>query len=130
MSQISYSYLDEQMTRDDELFFKKLGKSIAAFRKELGMTQTQLAEVLNISQQHMASFEAGRRKLSSSDVPVLAQLFGISTDELLGVADKPAKPGPTSKIQRQVEQINSLPKSKQKFISEMLEALIKQQQAS
>jgi len=122
--------MDEQMTNDDEAFFKQLGKRIATLRKEMGMTQIQLAEMLNISQQHMASFEAGRRKVSSSDIPVLAQLFGLSTDELLGIQDKPSKRGPTSKIQRQVEQIALLPKGKQKFISEMLEALIKQQQAS
>ena len=130
MSRISYSYLDEQMTQDDELFFKQLGKTIASYRKELGMTQVQLAEVLKISQQHMAAIEAGRRKLSSSDLPVLTKLFGVSADDLLGLMDKPSKRGPTSKIQRQVEQINNLPKGKQKFISEMLEALIKQQQAS
>lgn len=130
MSHISYSYMDEQMTKDDEAFFKQLGKRIASLRKEMGMTQIQLAEILSISQQHMASFEAGRRKVSSSDIPVLAQLFGLSTDELLGIQDKPSKRGPTPKIQRQVEQIALLPKGKQKFISEMLEALIKQQQAS
>jgi transcriptional regulator with XRE-family HTH domain len=130
MSLISYSYMDEQMTNDDEAFFKQLGKRIAVMRKEIGMTQVHLAEILNISQQHMASFEAGRRKVSSSDIPVLAQLFGLSTDELLGIQDKPSKRGPTPKIQRQVEQISLLPKTKQKFISEMLEALIKQQQAS
>jgi transcriptional regulator with XRE-family HTH domain len=130
MGHISYSYMDEQMTKDDEAFFKQLGKRIATLRKEMGMTQVHLAEILNISQQHMASFEAGRRKVSSSDIPVLAQLFGLSTDELLGIQDKPSKRGPTPKIQRQVEQIALLPKGKQKFISEMLEALIKQQQAS
>jgi transcriptional regulator with XRE-family HTH domain len=122
--------MDEQMTKDDEVFFKEIGKRIALLRKEMGMTQIQLAEVLRISQQHMASFEAGRRKVSSSDIPVLAQLFGLSTDELLGIQDKPSKRGPTPRIQRQVEQIALLPKGKQKFISEMLEALIKQQQVS
>jgi len=130
MGSISFSYLDEQMTQDDEVFFKQLGRRIAELRKEIGMTQVQLAEMLEISQQHMASFEAGRRKVSSSDIPVLAKLFGLSTDELLGVDNKPNKRGPAPKLQRQMEQIALLPKGKQKFISEMLEALIKQQQAS
>lgn len=130
MGLISYSYVDEQMTKNDEAFFKELGHRIAVLRKDIGMTQVHMAETLNISQQHMASFEAGRRKVSSSLIPVLAQLFGLSTDELLGVESKPSKRGPAPKLQRQVEQIALLPKSKQKFISEMLEALIKQQQAS
>ncbi|MFL0809358.1 MAG: helix-turn-helix domain-containing protein [Agarilytica sp.] len=118
------------MTKDDEIFFKQLGQRIALQRKELGLTQVQLAEILEISQQHMASFEAGRRKVSSSDIPVLAKLFGVSTDELLGIQDKPSKRGPASKLQRQMDQVNMLPKNKQKFISDMLEALIKQQQSA
>jgi hypothetical protein len=42
----------------------------------------------------------------------------------------PSKRGPTSVLQKQVEQIKSLPKGKQKFITDMIDALIKQQQAS
>lgn len=90
----------------------------------------QLAEILSISQQHMAAFEAGRRKVPSSDIPMLAKLFGVSTDELLGIKEMPAKRGPASVLQRQIEQIAHMPRSRQKFISEMLDALIKQQQAS
>ena len=130
MGSISYSFLDDLMTKDDEVFFKQLGKRIAALRKEIGLTQVQLAEVLDISQQHMAAIEAGRRKATASNIPVLAQLFGISADELLGLQDKPAKRGPASTLQRQIEQIGLMPRSKQKFISEMLEALIKQQQSA
>ncbi len=130
MDSISYTYLDHLMTKDDEVFFKQLGQRIAAYRKELGLTQVQLAEILDISQQHMASFEAGRRKVSSSDIPVLAKLFGTSSDELLGIQDKPSKRGPASKLQRQVEQVALLPKGKQKFITDMLDALIKQQQSA
>ena len=130
MSSISYEYLDALMTKDDEVFFKQLGKRIAQLRKDTGLTQVQLAEILDISQQHMASFEAGRRKVTASDIPVLAQLFGVSTDELLGIDDKPAKRGPTAKLQHKIEQIGLMPRSKQKFITEMLDALIKQQQAS
>jgi len=130
MNSISYTYLDEMMTKDDADFFKQLGQRIAQMRKEMGFTQVQLAELLGISQQHMASFEAGRRKVSPSSIPVLVQLFGVSADELLGIQDKPTKRGPTAKIQRQVDQIALLSRPKQKFITEMLEALIKQQQAS
>ncbi len=42
----------------------------------------------------------------------------------------PAKRGPASILQRQIEQVGRMPRAKQKFITEMLEALIKQQQAA
>ncbi|WP_309143324.1 helix-turn-helix domain-containing protein [Microbulbifer okhotskensis] len=99
---------------------------MAGLRKELRMTQVQLAEYLGISQQHMQSFEAGRRKVSASMLPKLAQLFGISVDELVGIEDNPAKRGPVPKLLRQVEQVALLPKAKQKFVSEMLETVIQQ----
>jgi transcriptional regulator with XRE-family HTH domain len=129
MSSISYSYLDELMSKNDSVFFKQLGKRVANARKELGMTQIQLAEILGISQQHLASMEVGRRKVPASSIPVLVKLFGISSDALLGLEGKPAKRGPASTLQRQIEQVGMMPRTRQKFISEMLDALIKQQQA-
>ena len=118
------------MTKDDKVFFKQLGKRIAALRKEQGMTQVQLAEALAISQQLIAAYEAGSRKVPASMLPKLAQLFAVSLEQLLGVEEKPAKRGPASTLQRQIEQIGLMPRSKQRFIVEMLEALIKQQQSA
>jgi len=127
---ITFSLLDEQMTQDDKIFFKQLGKRVADLRKEMGATQTQLAETLGISQQLIAAYEAGTRKIPASLLPTLAKLFATPLEQLIGIKELPSKRGPASVLQRQMEQINHLPKSKQKFISEMLEALIKQQQAS
>ena len=127
---ITYSFLDETMTQDDKVFFKQLGKRIAEFRKEMGLTQAQLAETLEISQQLIAAYEAGSRKVPASMLPILARLFAVSLEQLIGVEATPAKRGPASTLQRQIEQIGLMPRSKQKFITEMLEALIKQQQAS
>ncbi|HEN47441.1 MAG TPA: hypothetical protein ENI75_03665 [Mizugakiibacter sp.] len=41
MPTITYSLLDSQMTQNDTIFFKKLGKRMAELRKELGITQAQ-----------------------------------------------------------------------------------------
>ncbi len=127
MDSIRYTYLDALMTKNDAVFFKQLGKRIAELRKDMGLTQVQLAEILTISQQHMAACEAGRRKVPSAQLPMLAQLFGISTDELLGVQGKPAKRGPTARLQQQMDQISLLPRTRQKFVMEMLDAVIQQQ---
>jgi len=114
------------MTKDDTLFFEQLGQRIAQLRKEQGMTQVQLAEFLVISQQHMASFEKGIRKIPASMLPKLAKLFGISLEMLLGEQDKPSKRGPTPKLLQQVEQVSRLPRAKQKFVMEMLETVLQQ----
>lgn len=130
MPKLTFSLLDEQMTQDDKVFFKKLGKRVATLRKELGWTQTQLAETLEISQQLIAAYEAGSRKIPSSMLPTLSRLFAVPLEQLIGMETLPTKRGPVSTLQRQMEQVNAMPRSKQKFISEMLEALIKQQQSA
>jgi len=48
----------------------------------------------------------------------------------MGVEKQPIKRGPASVLQRQIEQIGLMPRNKQKVIVEVLEAMIKQQQAS
>ena len=129
MDPVSYSYLDTLMTKDDEVFFRALGKRIAQQRKEIGLTQVQLAELLSISQQHMAAFEAGRRKVSAAAIPVLAKLFGMTTDQLMGIDKQPAKRGPASRLQQKIEQVSRMPKAKQQLAIDMLEAIIQQQSA-
>lgn len=129
MSSITYSLLDEQMNKNDTVFFKALGKRVAEQRKELGMTQAQLADTLKISQQLIAAYETGSRKIPASMLPMLARLFAIPLEQLTGMDKPPAKRGPASVMQRQFEQISLMPRPRQKFITEMIDALIKQQQA-
>ncbi len=118
------------MNLDDKAFFKALGKRVADLRKELGWTQKTLAEALGISQQLIAAYEAGTRKIPASLLPTLAKLFAVSLEQLIGIESVPSKRGPASVLQRQMQQIESLSKNKQKFITDILEALIKQQQSA
>lgn len=61
-----------------------LGKRIAAQRKRLGLTQEQLAEKLGITAQAVSKWENDLSCPDISVLPLLADIFGISTDELLG----------------------------------------------
>ena len=113
---------------DERAFFVQLGTHIAELRKQNGITQVQLAEALDISQQTVTSYEVARRRVPVSALPILADLFNVSIDELLGAANKkPAKRGPMSKLQKQLERVSSLPRSKQKFVIEMIDTVIQQQ---
>ena len=63
---------------------ESMGSIIARKRKELGLTQEQLATALGISFQAVSKWE---NEISSPDIstlPLLADLFGISVDELFG----------------------------------------------
>lgn len=112
----------------DKQFYQELGQRIASYRKAVDMTQTQLAEVLGISQKTMAHYEVGRLRISVEMLTNLAKTLGVSVEQLLedDVPTKAAKRGPTSLLERQIEQISQLPRTKQKFVSEMLDTVIQQ----
>lgn len=114
------------MDTEDKAFFVNLGKRITTLRTRIGLTQVQLAEALGYSQQQILSFEKGRRKVPVSALPELSRSLGVSIDQLLGLDDKASKRGPPSKLQHQIEQLSKLPRSKQRFVSEMLDAVLQQ----
>ena len=59
------------------------GKLIAELRKKQGLTQQQLADKLNLSNKTISKWESGNGSPDISNLPVLAEVLGISVDELL-----------------------------------------------
>lgn len=66
-----------------------LGKRIAANRKRLGLTQDQLAERLGVTAQAVSKWENDQSCPDITTLPRLADIFGISADELLGMEQDP-----------------------------------------
>ena len=60
-----------------------LGARIAALRRQAGLSQTQLAQRLQISPSAVGMYEQGRREPSLDTVVAMAAVFGVSTDYLL-----------------------------------------------
>ena len=65
-----------------------MGKRIAACRKQLGLTQDALAEQLGVTAQAVSKWENDQSCPDITMIPKLANLFSITTDELLGVEQK------------------------------------------
>lgn len=61
-----------------------LGKRIVRHRKQLGLTQDQLAEKLGVTAQAVSKWENDQSCPDISMLPKLAEIFGITTDALLG----------------------------------------------
>jgi transcriptional regulator with XRE-family HTH domain len=115
------------MTHDEKVFFQQLGARIAALRKDQSMTQVQLAEILQLTQQMIASYEVGRRRVPVSLLPQIAETLAVSLEGLIGKMDvQPAKRGPAPKLQQQIERIQRLPRAKQRFVIEMLDTVLAQ----
>lgn len=116
------------ISNEEQAFMTELGKRISFLRKERGLTQTQVAHYLNVSQQAVQSWEAGRRRIQISILPALAEILLVSLEELLKDGERKVirKRGPASRLEQQFQQIGLLPRAKQKLVSEMLDALITQ----
>lgn len=57
---------------------------IKRLRTERKLTQAQVAASLGVAANTYAQYESGIRKLSPENICLLADLFQVSTDELLG----------------------------------------------
>lgn len=62
-----------------------LGERIAYYRKKKELTQEQLAEKCTVTAQAVSKWENDVTSPDITLVPVLADIFGITCDELLGV---------------------------------------------
>lgn len=117
------------MAVTDHAFHAALGQRIATLRKARGLTQVQLAEQLGVAQQTLAHYEAGRLRLLASTLAKLADVLETPVEELIGTHAKRAKAGkrgPAPKIQQQLEQIEALPKAKQRAIAQVLDSMLAQ----
>lgn len=109
------------MTPDERAFFQAMGDSIAEARKALGMTQAQLADELGVAQQVVASYEVGRHRVPASFLPRLARTLAVTVADLIGEEVAPSRRGPSPRLLQQIERIQRLPKSRQRFIMEMID---------
>lgn len=116
------------MLHDEKKFFRELGARVAQLRKEQGFTQKQLAEALGTSQQQVASYEVARLRIPVSLLPRLARVLGVNMETLIGEEQRPtAKRGPAPKLQQQMDRISQLPKTRQRFVMEVIESVLVQQ---
>ena len=111
---------------DERTFFIELGTRIHALRKARRITQVQLAEQLGVSQQTVTAYESGKRRVPISHLPRLARLLGTSVEALLGEPAPSGKRGPQPKIAQQLQQIEALPKAKQRAIAQLLDSMLSQ----
>ncbi|VDA99152.1 hypothetical protein S1OALGB6SA_215 [Olavius algarvensis spirochete endosymbiont] len=106
-------------------FSLQLGQRISNNRKKSGLSQKQLAEKLGISQQLMANYELGQRRIHARLLFQITVILQIGFETLVGLKEK-SKPGPAPKLQQRLEQIQQLPTTKQKMVLEFLDSFLHQ----
>lgn len=62
-----------------------IGTNIKRLRRERNITQDRLAEALGITSRAVSQWETGKTSPDLSVIPSLCHIFGVSSDELLGI---------------------------------------------
>jgi transcriptional regulator with XRE-family HTH domain len=65
------------------------GARIASLRRQAGMSQARLAELLGVSPSAVGMYEQGRREPSSDVLVQLGRIFGVSVDYILTGSPSP-----------------------------------------
>lgn len=68
---------------------KSMGDIICALRKEKGMTQKDLADMLNITDKAVSKWERNNAFPDTATIPKIAEIFGVSVEELMNAKSIP-----------------------------------------
>lgn len=70
---------------------RSMGETISTLRREKGMTQKELADMLSITDKAVSKWERDMACPDTQTIPKLAEILGVSIEELMN-----AKPAPAS----------------------------------
>lgn len=68
---------------------KTMGEIISTLRKERGMTQKELADMLSITDKAVSKWERDLACPDTQTIPKLAEILGISVEELMNAKSAP-----------------------------------------
>lgn len=78
------------MTDREKRFARAMGRRLQLLRGERHLTQEELGRAIGLDRSRISRYEKGRVGLNGWNVVRLAEVLGVTTDELLGV--KPVRP--------------------------------------
>lgn len=105
----------------------EFGERLLAARKQRGLSQSQVAEKLGITQPSYAAWERRETSLKPDHLTTLAALLDVPVDSLLGNATaRQRSGGPIGKVRRLFESVSQLPRSQQEKVIAILEPFVAQ----
>ena len=102
------------------------GQRLAAIRKERGLSQQRLAEMLGTTRANIAYYERSATNPTMDFVQRCAEVLDATVAHLIGEpGEMPRKKrGPTSRADQLTERLGRLPRRKQTLILDMIEGAI------
>jgi transcriptional regulator with XRE-family HTH domain len=102
-----------------------IGEKIKDLRKEKGINQQEIADLIGMHRSNYSKIENGQRELSVSALSNIASFFDLSTDQLMGEPDFPSEVKVADKtIMEKVKMIDQLEDEEKQTIFKMIDAFI------
>jgi len=103
------------------------GARLHAMREEAGLSQQHVAAQLGISQPAYASWERRNVAIQPGQLTTLADILGVSVEELVYDSKRTTRRGgPAGKARQVFEEVSGMPRTQQKKILDVVEALVAQ----
>lgn len=105
---------------------KHIGKTIKSIREEKGLTQQQIAELVNMHRSNYSKVESGERDLSIDAINKIAKYFNITIDELVNFdGNLPQEINIEDKtIMEKVKLINELEPEEKNMVFKMIDTFL------
>ena len=103
-----------------------LAKRLIVLRKDMNLTQQQMADTLGVHVNSIKKYEAGQAQPSLDALKKIATALHVSTDFLL--FDEHER-GPSDELALQFEAVSQMPKDEQMIVKEVLDGLIMKHQS-
>ena len=75
-------WMEVTLLGDDKLL-KEIGMRVSARRKEMHLTQEQIAEKMDVSVQMVSNLELGRKAIRPENLVKICAILGVSADYIL-----------------------------------------------
>lgn len=98
-----------------------VGNLIKAKRKELNLTQAQLAEMIGSDEYYISAIETGKRKPGNKFLISLSNALNIPTDSLLGIESNVVLHDTVSAIEEKLQKLSG---DDRELVLDMAEQLI------
>jgi len=104
---------------------RAIGARVALLRKERGITQIEMAELLGVSQANVSDYERGELRLHGELLVRLARILKVSADEILGLEkSSPPRPSQDRRLRRRLQDIDKLSRRDRDALMRTLDAFL------